>query len=472
MDGVRRWDTPAGERLRPEPSGSLAWAGDHTLLANCAILDVATGGVRPLGHNEIQNSTVIDARHALTSGFDRRLRIWDLERPSHPVAVLEAADAAHVVRVDPAGRRAISRGGAADARIELWDVANVQAAARTANVAAPTDVILSNHRDRIAVQQPQRHSTLLMTATLEPIARLDGMPVAFRPGTDELLTGTSDAPSHDSLRRYSSRTGAQLGAIPCPDSSDQAWIGAFSRDGAATAIACQRSLWVREHDGDPWHAVERARSSLELFQIALDDRGHLVTGHGDGALRIWDRSRPAGEIGGNLLVTQRRHDASIASLEIRGDTVFTFSRDQVLRQWAIPSGEPRGRAYVRFDAAAMSPNGLPGRRLAAVAGGGPARGRAPVAVRRGGGGPRRPRSRRTATRPPRTHRCSSGSRIRRHRARDLLRGSRRRPSPGRRPRRRRCRPGPGPARWSGGCRSRPGQCHRPAPRRPARSGSG
>lgn len=204
------------------------------------------------------------------------------------------------------------------------------------------------------------YATLLMTSTLELKASLDGMPVAFRPGHDEILTAKNNA-----LLHYST-DGAPLGEIPCPDPSDTAWNGTFSPDGAAMAIVCERSLWVRERDGDRPRVVERSSSSLGISQVALDDRGYLVAGHWNGELRIWDRSRASAnaaaptsaELPGHLLPTQRRHDAPISGLEVRGDTVFTFSGDQTLRQWTLPLGAPRARAYVRFDNAVMSPNGL------------------------------------------------------------------------------------------------------------------
>lgn len=351
MDGVRRW--PTGDAPQTDPAGSLAWVDDHTLLANCSVFDLTTGVARPLGVNEIQNSAVIDATHALTGGFDRTLRIWDLERPARPVAVLETADAAATLRVDPTGRRAVSRGGAADARFELWNVANVDAPIRTANAGAWAGNLVSDRRDRIAVQL--EGATVLMTATLERIAQLDGIMVAFRPEHDELMIATASA-----LGIYSSRDGTQRDTIACPDRADVAWIGAYSPDGAAMAISCERSLWVRDRDGDAWRPVTRSDRSLELSRLALDDHGHLFVGHADGALRIWDRSAAtpgASEGTSSLRITQRLHAATISMLQVRGNTLFSFSSDQSLRQWALPSGEPRERAYMRFDSAAVSPSG-------------------------------------------------------------------------------------------------------------------
>jgi WD40 repeat protein/tRNA A-37 threonylcarbamoyl transferase component Bud32 len=351
MDGVRRW--PAGDALQTDPSGSLGWIDDHTLLVNCSIIDLATGAVRPLGVNQIQNSVIIDATHALSGGFDRTLRIWDLERRARPVAMLEAADAAGILRVDPTGRRAVSRGSAPDARFELWNVANADAPIRTASVAASTQYAVSDHRDRIAIQLEA--SVVLMTALLEPVKRLDGIMVAFRPGHEELLIATASA-----LAIYSSRNGMPLDTISCPDRGDVAWIGAYSTDGAAMVISCERSLWARDRDGDAWRAVTRSDHSLELLRLALDDHGHLFIGHADGALAIWDVSAPppgAPEASGKLLGTRRLHAATINDMQIRGDTLFTFSADQSLRQWAIPSGEPRERAYMRFDGAAVSRSG-------------------------------------------------------------------------------------------------------------------
>jgi WD40 repeat protein len=197
--------------------------------------------------------------------------------------------------------------------------------------------------------------TVLMTATLEHIARLDGILVAFRPDHDELLVATPSA-----LAIYSSRDGTQRNTIACPDRDDVAWIGEYSPDGAAMVISCERSLWVRDRDGDAWRAVTRSDRSLELSRLALDGRGHLFIGHADGAVAIWDVSAPAPgapEAPGKPLAMHRLHAATIHVLQIRGNTLFSFSADQSMRQWAIPSGEPHERAYMRFDNAAVSPSG-------------------------------------------------------------------------------------------------------------------
>jgi WD40 repeat protein len=110
--------------------------------------------------------------------------------------------------------------------------------------------------------------------------------------------------------------------------------------------------------------VTRSQEALDIWELALDDRDHVIIGFRDGTLQIWDASRagPAAadarsEIAGNLVATSTGHTALVSILEIRGDTLLSISWDRTLRRWAFPSGEPLGRVLKSFDDAAISPSG-------------------------------------------------------------------------------------------------------------------
>jgi WD40 repeat protein/tRNA A-37 threonylcarbamoyl transferase component Bud32 len=373
MDGVRQWVTRnQSKQLSPDFAGGLSWIDDHTLLADGSIIRTDTGQILPLGHSSIQVSAIIpnnkcNRTHVITGGFDHTLRIWDVERPTHPLVVLDAADTTDTLSVDPTGQRAVSHSSAADAGVELWDVASVCAEVQTAKVDGPVDNLLSDHRDRVAVQVGEK--TTLVSSTLQRNASIDGYPITFRPGADQadqIVTGHTAREHYGVLSVYASSDGTLRREIPCPDKGDNVWSIAFSPDGKASVISCERSVWLRDADGADWRVVTRSAQSLRISRLALDGHDHVVTGHDDGTLRIWDAS--SGSVTGqasasgdggsprNLLSTLIGHTANIVILEIRGDTLLSTSWDGTLRLWKFPSGEAHDRVFKSFEHAAISPD--------------------------------------------------------------------------------------------------------------------
>jgi WD40 repeat protein len=139
---------------------------------------------------------------------------------------------------------------------------------------------------------------------------------------------------------------------------------AFSSQGTATVISCAHSVWLRSSDAAAWRVVTRSKDALDVWELALDDRDHVVVGFRDGTIQIWDASRagPATadarrEIAGNLVAMSTGHTALVSILEIRGDTMLSISWDRTLRRWAFPSGKPLGRILKSFDDASISPSG-------------------------------------------------------------------------------------------------------------------
>jgi eukaryotic-like serine/threonine-protein kinase len=345
MDGVRRWRDGRETRLIAETVATLAWVDARTLIADGKLIGTDTGDVRALGHYSVQATGIIDPRHVITGGYDGKLRIWDREHLARPIVVLDAATASSMLAVDPTGRRAASRGRPADTPIELWDVTQLSAPARvSAPIGAGIEGILSDHHERLAVRvhDGMRTVTRLMTAGLAAVATLDGWPIGFPPARDELVTGQDGR-----LAIYSSRDGRLVREIAEPEPM---WHAAFSQTGAAIATNSPHRVALRDPD---WRVTASFEVPGEISALAVDDSGHVVTGHEDGTLRIWNART------GALLATVTGHAAHIAEIAIRGGELITGSWDLTMRRWAFPSGAPLG--IVKFDKlvddVALSPGG-------------------------------------------------------------------------------------------------------------------
>ncbi|HEU4730022.1 MAG TPA: protein kinase, partial [Kofleriaceae bacterium] len=364
-DGVRRWGAGAQvTTLFPEQLVTLAWLGDRELLADRVVIDLATGAIREFAHSSIEATAIIDRTHVITGGYDRTLRVWDLERAARPILVLDPEAATSLLVVDPTGQRAVTRGAQADAAVELWDVANLPGPVRTTIVTADApspdaqplpgpavqpgrqiDALLTDHHDRLAVhvRDGARQATRLMTTGLEVVATLDGWPVGFRPGSDELATDLDGR-----IELYSRQDGRRLREVTGPD---KIWRVAFSSSGALIATAGQHHVSVRDAG---WRVTRDFEIATPISALAIDDHGRAITGHEDGTLRIWDARQ------GLLLATATGHSAYLGEIAILGDVVITSGWDLTTRRWALPSGEPRG-VIKRFDrvvdAVALSPSG-------------------------------------------------------------------------------------------------------------------
>ncbi len=347
VDGVRRWSPWAGHvtTLVSRPSVTLTWVADHRLLADGTLIDTATNAVEPMAHDGIQAAAIIDPTHVIVGGYDRTLRVWDLVRPARPTVVLDAADATDALIVDPTGTRAASRGASAHARVELWDVAHTYMPASSTAIGARIDALLTDHRDRLAVhvQDDGAGVTKLVTTGLEVRATVPGWPIGFRPNGDELVTDHEGV-----LSIYASRDGRHLRDL---DEPEKIWHLAFSSSGAVAATSSPHHVTLRDAS---WRALPRGidvpADLPAISVIAVDDHDHVVTGHDDGTLRIWDART------GAQLAKAAAHTSHVTGLELRGDTLFTGGWDGMLRRWAFPSGEARG-IFKSFDDVSISPSG-------------------------------------------------------------------------------------------------------------------
>ncbi len=368
-DGVRRWDSVQhGTVLWAERVSRLSWINDHDdLLAGGSVIQTRTGVVRPIGQWSSDLSAVIDATHVITGDADRTLRIWDVKRPAYPLAVLDAADSPSQLVVDATHRYAFTHGEADDARIELWDV-HVATPAALANVAGDhgdgkINNLFADRRGSIAVQAGD--DVLVWNATNARPRKLTGVVLGFRPRDGQLVIMRRD---DGALHLQGPGDGREGEVIRCPEDQppEHIWHVAFSRTGAAMAIGCERSLWLRDRNGARWRVVTRETKSLEIASLALDDRGHLAVGYNDGRLQLWDvppdpggaASSPEGAGLHRARLTRQAHSPWLVSaLELRGGTLISIGWDGVVRRWAFPSGDPGGGVISNLVNAAVSPDG-------------------------------------------------------------------------------------------------------------------
>ena len=344
-DGGRRWSVAPQRELARMPSGvTLAWLDDATLLADTSVIDLATGAVRTLARDRlVQCSAAIDAGHAITGGYDRQLDLWDLARGAIPIVSLEAAAAVSRIGVDPSHRRAFSLSAGT---VELWDVTAPPAPIAVANVAGEIQQVVASASGQLAVRahEAARDVTTLFGPGHEIIAQLDGWPIAFRPGADELVIDR----------------GGRLLVISAHDGRIAREVGeaqpiyhlAFDRTGARAITSTPDRIELR--DAATWQIVSSFDAAADITALAWDDANHMIiSGHDDGAVRLWDEH-------GAALGVLVGHTAPVSSLDLRDSALVSGSWDDTTRRWALPSGELLNvvhSSHQRRKQLATSPNG-------------------------------------------------------------------------------------------------------------------
>jgi WD40 repeat protein/tRNA A-37 threonylcarbamoyl transferase component Bud32 len=350
-DGGRRWSVaPQRELARFPSSVTLAWLDDSHLLADTSVIDLATSAVHTLARDRlVQCNAAIDAGHALTGGYDRQLDVWDLSRGAIPIISLEAAAAVSSIAVDATHRRAVSVGAISvgAGAVELWDVGALPAPTKLARVGGTIQTIVASADGRLAVRAHGATGdvTTLLGPNHEVLAQVDGWPIAFRPNADELVTDREGR-----LLVSSARDGKLVREIR---EAQPIYELAFDPTGARAAIATPDRVEIR--DATTWDVITSFEAAADITALAFDDRGDLVTGHDDGAVRLWD-ARTGAPLG--VMVG---HTARVDNLEARGSTLVSGSWDDTTRRWALPSGEPLGivnSSHQRRNQIATSPDGL------------------------------------------------------------------------------------------------------------------
>jgi eukaryotic-like serine/threonine-protein kinase len=282
----------------------------------------------------------IDPRHVITAGYDRAVRIWDLDRPARPLAILRAAQSTAQIVIDRAGTRAATVGYGG--KVDLWDITALRApviAARLSGNVGNLDV--AGGQLAAWVFEGGADRTVVLDAADKPMASASGW-LAGTVGHDGIAVL-----SNGELAIYDARDGTRRHTILDPAPIQAA---AISPSSAIIATRADRRITLR----DARTAATLGGFDLpavELAAIALDDAGHVVTGHDDGTVRIWDARA------GVMTATLRGHTSKVSVIAIRGDRLLTVSWDQTARTWSFPAGQPKATVLSRAGKAALSPDG-------------------------------------------------------------------------------------------------------------------
>jgi eukaryotic-like serine/threonine-protein kinase len=307
--------------LRAGESQPLVRLRDGSLATGQELID---GTPHPLAPEVAsQGVASLDAAHLVTGGFDRVLRIVKLELPRALVA-LDTADAIEELVTNATGTRAVTveRNGV----IELWDSGHLRDPVVVATVEEPIERLVTG-RDRIAawLHGATGSHVAMFDAARARVGLVEGWPVGYRPGGTELAVNNGG-------RLFIYRDGAELHVVTDTSAIQAA---AFSSSGAVLATSATNHVTLR--DPLTWKIIgDVVTHRDDVTAIALDDGGHLVTGHGDGSLQLWDTR--TGTAGAMLA----GHSAHIDDVAIRGDRLMTRSWDGSTRAWDLPTGAPRG----------------------------------------------------------------------------------------------------------------------------------
>ncbi|HUJ59157.1 MAG TPA: serine/threonine-protein kinase [Kofleriaceae bacterium] len=326
---TRRWSlaSPVPRVLaRWGAASTLAWLDDTTLVADGQLIDLRDGAMRAIGRVSPIQANAALAGHVLTGGYDRTLRVWDAARPAQPIAAMPTEAATSRIALDRTGTRAVTIPFGDDAAIELWDVGRLPAPAPIASLAGAVLHLVADRDGRLAVrwQGPGASGTELYDAAHARVGHTVGWPLAYRPGGDELVSDQDGR-----LIVASARDGRALREVTA---AQPIYSCAFSRSGALVATSSSAHVDVR--DAASWQVVRGFDTPPGITALAIDDADRVVTGHSDGAVRVWnDRS-------GALERELAGHAAQVVDLEIRGATLVTGSWDLTTRIWSFPGGAP------------------------------------------------------------------------------------------------------------------------------------
>jgi WD40 repeat protein len=310
--------------IRAGESQPLTRLGDGSLATGMELIGAsATRGFAPGIAAEL--IAPLDATHVITGGFDRVLRIARLD-VGRPLAVLDAAGATEQLIASPSGTRTVSL--ARDGAIELWDTGRLREPRTIAELAAPIQRIVVGRSGIAAWLHSMAGNTVaVLDSTNARVGLVPGWPVGYRPGGDELVVNDGGR-----LFVYAARDASQLRVLDDPSAIQTA---AFSSSGALLATASAGQVTLR--DARTWQVIRSlAIPRSDATAIAIDDAGHVIIGHGDGAMERYDAT--TGPTGARLA----GHGAHVEDMALRGDRLVTISWDRTTRAWDIGSGASRG----------------------------------------------------------------------------------------------------------------------------------
>ena len=273
------------------------------------------GGVWAVAFGELEGRAI-----ALSGGYDRTLRIWDLASGAQRGDPLTGHDGGvrAVAFGELEGRAiALSAGGHRDGTLRVWDLAS----------GAQRGDPLAGHDGGVRAVA---------------FGELEGRAIALSGGDD----GT--------VRVWDLASGAQRGEPLARHDRGVAAVAFGELEGRAIALSGHRDGTVRVWDlasgaqrGEPLTGHDRGVEAVAFGE--LEGRAVALSGHRDGTVRVWDLA--SGAQRGEPLTGHDRGVEAVAFGELEGRAVALSAGgdDGTVRVWDLASGAQRGEPLTGHD---------------------------------------------------------------------------------------------------------------------------
>ncbi len=362
--GVRR---VFGGHTGPVEDIAITACGRHALSASAdgslILWDMQTGVAlrRFVGHDGAVHSVALlpDDRQALSASSDAKLILWDLSTGEIRRCFHGHEDAVLSVALSPDGRTALS--GSRDTTLILWDVASGGILRRFSDHEGAVACVAISPDGLTALSASADQSVIVWDlVTGEIIWRMSGYASTLAMLGDSQLQGHFDAvcgvcftPDGQSAISVSQDEYVILWDLETGTLRDAMYQGVGL---LSVTSGPYGSMVMGALDGQVfWVDMERKTTLLRLrghtarvLAVALtsDGRG-VLTGAGDGDLRLWDLQNGA-EIRA-LVYPRAMISACSVDISPDGQRGLTTFFDSTISLWAVDSGEELGRLQGHTD---------------------------------------------------------------------------------------------------------------------------
>ena len=307
-------------------------------------------------------------RRFVTAGWDNRLRTWDAESLRLLTSLdlpwpLSANERLIEATFTPSGELACVTNTGLLVVLDPW-TGSSDGQTRGLDGWATSQLAVDPRGEWVAVSDPNRR---LPTAVL----RLDDRtPVPGMTGLSGSATWSPDGSRLAALREEGivllDREGAVRGSLPMPPEAGEPRLRWGPR--ADRMVAATNGAGVLLYDPVArrlLHRLQAPEGGQVHDAVVSPDGRRVASGHGDGAVRIWDAET------GDLLATWAGHGLYVRSLSFSpdGEVLLSASGDRTVRRWDARSSRERNRILAERERLAVRGDAIvAGRRAEGLAG--------------------------------------------------------------------------------------------------------